>query len=92
MRHLSPEPCPESGPEVRPAATRQADPSDDPDHPYHPNTEILELFMRGELTSPGERRRLVRHLLAGCPRCLAVTRRCWVLVDPSWPEDRGRRR
>jgi hypothetical protein len=90
MRHPSPEPCPESGPEVRPAATNQAE---RPKHSNdHPATELLERFMRGELTSPGERRRLVRHLLAGCPRCLAVTRRCWVLVAPPRPEDRRRRR
>jgi hypothetical protein len=90
MRRPSPEACPESGPEIRLAATNQAGATNDP--PEHPNTDILERFMRGELTSPGERRRLVRHLLAGCPLCLAVTRRCWVLVAPPRPEDRRRRR
>jgi hypothetical protein len=73
MRHPPPEPCPESGP-----ATRPADKQPDKHPDTHPAIELLELFMRGELTSPGERRRLVRHLLTGCPRCVAVTRRGWV--------------
>jgi hypothetical protein len=44
----------------------------------HPEPERLEGLMRNEL-SGAERRRLVRHLLTGCPRCVKVTRRCWTL-------------
>ncbi len=37
--------------------------------------------MRGAASGP-ERRRVVRHLLAGCARCAAVTRRLWDLGEP----------
>ncbi len=37
--------------------------------------------MRGAAGGP-ERRRVVRHLLAGCARCAAVTRRLWDLGEP----------
>lgn len=42
----------------------------------HPDSELLERFMRGE-ASALERRSIVRHMLAGCPRCLEVTRPLW---------------
>jgi len=44
----------------------------------HPEPERLESLMRNELAGI-ERRRLIRHLLTGCPRCVKVTRRCWTL-------------
>ncbi|HEY2738941.1 MAG TPA: hypothetical protein VGK45_11100 [Thermoanaerobaculia bacterium] len=44
----------------------------------HPEPERLEGLMRNELAGV-ERRRLIRHLLTGCPRCVKVTRRCWML-------------
>ena len=48
----------------------------------HPSTERLERLMRGEL-KPGDRRQLVRHLLAGCAKCIEVTRRLWMLGDDA---------
>jgi tetratricopeptide (TPR) repeat protein len=42
----------------------------------HPDSELLERFMR-HVTDAAERRRVVRHLLAGCSRCVAVTRSIW---------------
>ena len=36
--------------------------------------------MRNE-TEGEERRRVVRHLLAGCARCVVVTRRFWSLAE-----------
>ena len=44
----------------------------------HPTRAELEGFMRGELRRP-QARGVVRHLLTGCPECLAVTRHCWAL-------------
>ncbi len=41
--------------------------------------------MRNE-TDGDERRRVVRHLLAGCARCGAVTRRVWNLAEARPPE------
>jgi len=38
--------------------------------------------MRNE-ASGEERRRIVRHLLAGCARCGAITRRLWELGEPG---------
>ena len=38
--------------------------------------------MRDE-ASGEERRRIVRHLLAGCARCGAITRRLWNLGEPG---------
>lgn len=40
----------------------------------------LESFLRGELNH-AERRRVVRHLLAGCPECQAIGRSLWALGD-----------
>lgn len=53
-------------------------PAGDPSSPLpdHPETRLLEDFLRGELDE-AERRTVVRHLLTGCPRCVAVTRRSW---------------
>jgi hypothetical protein len=48
----------------------------------HPDPRILERFMRNE-TSLEERRWIVRHLLAGCASCGAVTRRLWELGEPG---------
>jgi tetratricopeptide (TPR) repeat protein len=47
----------------------------------HPEPLLLERFMRNEVDGP-ERRRVVRHLLAGCARCAEVTRRFWELGEP----------
>ena len=46
--------------------------------------------MRNE-TNGDERRRVVRHLLAGCARCGAVTRRIWNLAEARPPEPEGAR-
>src|SRR5258708_11020649 len=51
-----------------------------PDSGRHPDAELLEKFMRNE-AEPAERRWIVRHLIAGCPRCLAVTSELWALGD-----------
>jgi len=42
----------------------------------HPDTALLEGFLRGELTA-AETRTVVRHLLTGCPHCVKVTGRVW---------------
>jgi len=42
----------------------------------HPTPDLLLRFIQGEATQ-GETRAVVRHLLAGCPRCLKVTRPLW---------------
>lgn len=64
----------------------------------HPEPRLLERFMRNE-TDGEERRRVVRHLLAGCSRCAAVTRRLWSLGEArpespleAPPEERAPRR
>lgn len=46
----------------------------------HPDAQVLERFMRNELQGQ-ERRTIVRHLLTGCPECMAVTRRLWFLAE-----------
>lgn len=46
----------------------------------HPRLGLLERFMRNE-TEGEERRRVVRHLLTGCARCVEVTRRFWSLGE-----------
>lgn len=46
----------------------------------HPSEAVLVRFMRGELP-PREAAPLVRHLLAGCGRCTAMTRELWRLGD-----------
>lgn len=48
----------------------------------HPATMDLERFMRGGLGRAATRE-LVRHMLTGCPQCLAVTRRLWTLGERS---------
>ena len=45
----------------------------------HPDHGLLERFMRGDVLAQ-EKRRVVRHLLRGCPRCMAVTRSIWALA------------
>ena len=55
----------------------------------HPDPDLLERFMRGEMAGSEipEGRKIVRHLLSGCPQCLEVTRRYWALGDmPSGGE------
>jgi hypothetical protein len=51
----------------------------------HPDSRLLECFMRSEL-SEQERRIVVRHLLTGCPRCVSVTRQIWSLADGRGPD------
>lgn len=51
----------------------------------HPDAQILERFLRSELEGE-ERRIVVRHLLTGCPQCVAVTRRVWSLADGRGPD------
>ena len=46
----------------------------------HPDQDLLERFMRNQAGAQ-ELRRVVRHLLAGCARCSAVTRRLWSLGE-----------
>jgi hypothetical protein len=48
----------------------------------HPDPQLLERFMRNEAGGE-ERRWIVRHLLAGCVRCGAITRRLWELGEPG---------
>jgi tetratricopeptide (TPR) repeat protein len=45
----------------------------------HPDRELLDRFMRGDVRSP-EKRQVVRHLLGGCPQCVAVTRSIWLFA------------
>ena len=52
----------------------------EPAHPLHPHEDQLERFLRSELPRY-EAVPIVRHLLAGCTRCLAVTRRLWALGE-----------
>ena len=40
---------------------------------YHPSPDLLKRFVCGSLDA-AERRRIVRHLLTGCPTCQEVTR------------------
>jgi tetratricopeptide (TPR) repeat protein len=51
------------------------------DRGQHPEPGLLERFMRNE-AEPAERRWIVRHLIAGCARCLAITSKLWALGDP----------
>lgn len=46
----------------------------------HPDPILLERFMRNEAEGE-ECRRVVRHLLTGCARCVAVTQRFWSLAE-----------
>lgn len=46
----------------------------------HPAAEDLGRFMRGELT-PREAAPIVRHVLAGCAKCLKVTRKLWSIGE-----------
>lgn len=51
---------------------------------HRPSEERLERFLRGMLPR-AEAAAIVRHLLTGCPYCLAVTRELWppeALVAP----------
>src|SRR5436305_1599704 len=53
----------------------------------HPDPQLLERFMRNE-ASREERRWIVRHLLAGCAQCSAITRQLWKLAGPGPKVDR----
>ena len=58
--------------------------------PDHPDSRLLERFVRGDLSGPrgrAECRMIVRHLLAGCPQCTRITRRLWALGDFPKPSD-----
>jgi tetratricopeptide (TPR) repeat protein len=57
--------------------------SEDPKE--HPDPHLLERFMRDEAGAK-ECRWIVRHLLAGCARCGAVTRRIWNLAEQRPPD------
>ncbi len=45
----------------------------------HPDRGLLKRFLRNDADGP-EKRRVVRHLLTGCPQCVAVTRAVWALA------------
>jgi hypothetical protein len=52
---------------------------------HHPAGRQLARFMNGDGELPrDETRALVRHLLAGCPRCVEVTRRLWRPEPPPY--------
>ena len=53
----------------------------------HPDPELLERFMRNQ-AQPSDRLWIVRHLLAGCQKCTAVTRELWSLGDPPRAQHR----
>lgn len=59
----------------------------------HPAADLLERFMRGELSDASGRdecRKIVRHLLTGCPQCARITGRLWELgelPDASEPDE-----
>lgn len=62
----------------------------------HPGRDELERLMSGRLDRCAARL-VVRHLLAGCPQCLQVTRRLWLFGDraprePETSQDRAARR
>jgi tetratricopeptide (TPR) repeat protein len=50
----------------------------------HPDGGLLDRFMRDDVGAP-DRRRVVRHLLTGCPSCVAVTRRIWEIAGRASP-------
>jgi hypothetical protein len=52
----------------------------DGDNRKHPSLDQLQGFLRGDIAIR-ERLSVVRHLLAGCPECVAVTRQDWLLAE-----------
>ena len=48
----------------------------------HPSADSIAKLVRGELTAE-EKRSVVRHLLSGCPECLAELARLWQLGGRS---------
>ena len=46
-------------------------------HDAHPSLADLERFMHCELEDAGLERAIVRHLMAGCEKCRAITGRLW---------------
>lgn len=50
--------------------------------PPHSRPDLLLRFLRGEATL-AERREVMRHLLAGCRECIAITRPVWRLADAA---------
>jgi hypothetical protein len=49
-------------------------------HQEHPKPDALLRFLHGEAPRT-ERRTIVRHHLAGCRQCAAVTRPIWLFAD-----------
>ena len=47
---------------------------------WHAEKDLLRRFLRADATA-GEARRVVRHLLSGCPRCLEAAREASVLPE-----------
>lgn len=57
---------------------------------YHPDSRVLERFVRG-VASPPEAQLVVRHLLTRCPRCRAVVQElAQELAGPGWARDSAR--
>jgi hypothetical protein len=46
----------------------------------HPARETLHRFLHGEAAGT-ENRAVVRHLLTGCPQCIAMVRPNWTATD-----------
>jgi len=77
---------PEAGSPDGIAPTEKLDPAG------HPDSGLLERFVRGDLSGArgrAECRMIVRHLLAGCPLCTRITRRLWRLGDFPGESDRS---
>ena len=47
--------------------------------PEHPSSQRLELFMTGGLV-PGESPAIMRHLVAGCSKCVTTTSHLWEVL------------
>jgi hypothetical protein len=57
----------------------------------HPSPQELVQFLRGEL-SGADNRRIVRHLLAGCSTCVAVTAPVFRFAEDPLVRSRARRK
>jgi len=55
---------------------------------FHPPQAQLDRFLRGKAPG-GEKRLVVRHLLAGCPECVAAVRTFWELAG-TFSTEKGR--
>jgi hypothetical protein len=49
-------------------------------HPMHPTLDQLQGFLRGDIAAV-ESLAIVRHLMTGCPECVAVTRQSWLSAE-----------